>query len=82
MDEMNDSLRWRGRAYLPPPELDEPLEPWPLPPLTPDELQAHRALEESTEAERLATLEAADPSQKRPTRKPSWLDHVDFIDTE
>jgi hypothetical protein len=55
---------------------------WLLEPLTPEELAARCAIEGSTPAQRLAALEAADPSQKRPPRRPSVMDRVDFIAEE
>jgi hypothetical protein len=42
--------------------------------------ETHAAQETKREvAARLAVLEALDPSQKRPTPKPSILDKVDYI---
>ena len=51
------------------------------PQLTPAEIAERRRTEESTPAERLAQLEAADPSQARPLRKKNIVvNHVDYLE--
>ena len=80
LDETGGSRVWRGRPYPPtPPETRRQRR---LPLLTSAELQARRDVEESTAAERLATLEAADPSQQRPPYHPTSMDRVDFMEGE
>jgi len=53
---------------------------------TPEEMRQHkaellirRAYETMTPAERLAQLDAADPSQQRPQRRPCIWDGVDMV---
>jgi len=47
--------------------------------LPPEEMASRRAYEETTPAQRLAALEAADPSQQRPKKVPCVWDRVDFM---
>jgi hypothetical protein len=54
--------------------------PWPLPPITPEELETRHAMENTTPAERLRAMEAADPSQTRPMKRPNIMDKVAFLD--
>jgi hypothetical protein len=50
-------------------------------PLSPEELVAKTGYEK-TPAQRLAALDAANPSQLRPKKVPSVWDHVDFMECD